>query len=78
MVLSVYLNIYVTGLKPLYFFNSLSAVTERVNPFYQPIKSLLLEMKSVFEHQDLQIFGLKSHKYENCNPLKVVIIMAAV
>ena len=29
------------------------------NLFHYLIKSLLLEMKRVFKHQDLQIFGLK-------------------
>ena len=34
------------------------------NPFYQPFKSLLLGTKCVFEHQDLQMFGLILNKYK--------------
>ena len=31
-------------------------------PFYKPIKSLLLGMKLVFKHQDLEMFSLKLNK----------------
>ena len=34
------------------------------NLFYQSTKSLLLTMKYVSEHHDLQIFVLKLYKYE--------------
>ena len=34
------------------------------NLFYQSTKSLLLGMKCVSKHQDLQIFVRKSNKYE--------------
>ena len=32
--------------------------------FYQQVKSQLLEIKWVFKHQDLQMFGRKLNKYE--------------
>ena len=35
----------------------------RFNHFYHPIRSMLLAMKGVFKHQDLQMFGLKLNKY---------------
>ena len=41
------------------------------NPFYQPIKSLLLGMKCVLEHQDLLIFGLRL--YANGVHLRAVL-----
>ena len=34
------------------------------NPFYSPIKSLLLETKCVLKHQDLQKFCFKLNKSE--------------
>ena len=36
----------------------------RFNLFYLPIKSLLLGMKGVLQHQDLKMFRHKSNKYE--------------
>ena len=42
--------------------NRLSPTIVVSNPFYLPIKSLLLVMKCVFQRQDLQMFGLKLNK----------------
>ena len=43
---------------------ALSTTIIAFNSFPYPIKSLLLEIKLVFNHQDLQIFVLKLNKCE--------------
>ena len=49
---------YIATLRPL-------SMTEVVlNMFLYLIKALLLEMKHVFKHQDLQMFCLKLNKYK--------------
>ena len=50
-------------------FSSLSTTIIDVNLLRYPIKALMLGMKCVFKHQDLQMFGLKLN---NINPLEVV------
>ena len=70
-----YVNIYVTEHKYFNLLRHLSRVLLNLicmlitilvvfNLSYQSIKSLLLETKWMFEHQDLQMFGFKLNIYE--------------
>ena len=48
------------------------------NPFYYPIKSLLLGMKWVFKHQDLHMFDLKLNKWAIFSHLKLCVAVAEI
>ena len=51
---------------------ALNATIVVFNPFYQPIRSLSLRTKCVFEHKDLQMLDLKLEIASKFHPLEVV------